>query len=324
MNQGGHTMIFIDSAAVENAASVAEWTHAMEQAMIKSLTDELLMPQRMHLDHGDDTFLLMPCIDDRYWATKLVSFCQGNINNGRPSIYGTVVLNSSVTGEPLAIIDGSSLTAFRTAAVSALGIKYLAHENAERLGIIGTGAQGIHQAIFACKLRPVREVIIFDRSESAIEKFKKEFKRRFHDITLTIKDDADKVCFESDIVITVTNSRDPVFTENPAIFKDQTFIGIGSYKPDNREYPRIFYKCLRQIFTDTIHGLKESGDLIYPVEKGLIGRDQIHSLGSLIKGDVYISPGPVRFFKTVGSAVFDLFAARLVYEKSVQRADLAE
>ncbi|KPK82959.1 MAG: hypothetical protein AMS27_13530 [Bacteroides sp. SM23_62_1] len=321
MIKGCYIMKFIDSAAVENTASVTDWIDAMEQAMVKSLTGELILPGRLHLDRGDDTFLLMPCIDDSYWVTKLVSFCPGNSSLGHPSIYGTVVLNSSATGEPLALIEGASLTANRTAAVTALGIKYLTDMNAERLGIIGTGTQGIHQAIFACTIRPVKKVTISDRSVTAIEKFEQEFKRHFQDITLTVADDTWKVCNESDIVITATNSKDPVFPENPGIFRDQTFIGTGSYKPDCREYPDAFYKCIRQIFTDTLHGLKESGDLIHPVKKGLISREHVHSLGSLIKKDVILSHAPVRFFKTVGSAIFDLFAARLIYEKSLQRTD---
>jgi ornithine cyclodeaminase len=312
-------MRFIDSETVEKAASVAEWTDAMEQAMVKSVTGELLIPQRMHLDRGSDTFLLMPCMDDRYWATKLVSFCPGNAASGRQSIYGTVILSSSVTGEPLAVIDGTSLTANRTAGVSALGIKYLADENAENLGIIGTGAQGIHQAVFTCRTRPIRNVLVFDRSESAIEKFRKVFTGLFPGIKLIVAGNTEKICEACDIIITSTSSEVPVLPENPEVYSEQTFIGIGSYKPGSREYPEAFYKGLSQIFTDTLHGLKESGDLIYPLEKGFIGKDHIHSLGSLINGDVSILPGMVRFFKTVGSAVFDLFAARLVYEKMEQR-----
>jgi ornithine cyclodeaminase/alanine dehydrogenase-like protein (mu-crystallin family) len=273
------------------------------------------MPKRMHLDHSYDTFLLMPCITDEYWATKLVSFCPENPAVNLPSIFGTIVLNSSKTGEPLAIIDGSSITAFRTAAVSALGIKYLSPENAKTLGIAGAGVQGMRQAIFACSVREIKKVTVFDRSERAIGKFTEIFKSEFPDIPVNIAPDSESLCSESEIIITATNTKEPLFPEKKELFAGKTFIGIGSYKPDCREYPVAFFNTIDQIFTDTMHGLKESGDLIYPVQNGLIGENNIYSLGSLIKGEIKLTDKPTRFFKTVGSAIFDLYAAKLIYEK---------
>ncbi|MBP1674638.1 MAG: ornithine cyclodeaminase/mu-crystallin, partial [Bacteroidetes bacterium] len=139
-------MKFIDSKTISEATTIPEWIKITEESIVASLADEALVPQRMHIDRGRDTFLLMPCLTDEYWTTKLVSFCPGNNGLGLPSIYGTVVLNSSSTGEPLAVMDGSKLTALRTAAVSAVGIKYLAPENARSLGIVGTGIQAVDQA----------------------------------------------------------------------------------------------------------------------------------------------------------------------------------
>lgn len=309
-------MKIIDQGAVKNAASVAEWTETMEQAILKSLAEDVHMPQRSHLDKGDNTFLIMPCIDDNYWSTKLVSFCPGNKEKNLPSIFGTVVLNSSLTGEPLAIIDGTSLTAYRTAAVSALGIKYLTDDNIDSLGIIGTGTQGIRQAVFACSVRPIKKISVYDKSLTAVSGFENEVKQLFPDIQIRKMDNPASVCVESSVIITATNSKDPVFPENPDLFISKTFIGIGSYKPDCREYPDIFFKHLRQIFTDTLHGIKESGDLIFPLEKEIILKENIYSLGSLIKQEISLSGDSTRFFKTVGSAIFDLYAARLIYEKS--------
>ena len=309
-------MKIIDQIAVEKTASPAEWTGAMEQAILKSLTEDVQMPQRSHIDKGDDTFLIMPCIDDKYWSTKLVSFCPGNRKKELPSIFGTVLLNSSVTGEPLAMIDGTTLTAYRTAAVSALGIKYLTDSNIRSLGIIGTGTQGIRQALFACSVRSIKKIYIYDKSATAMSRFENEIKQHLPHIALVKTDNPADVCLEATVIITATNSKYPVFPEDPDLFSNKTFIGIGSYKPDYREYPDAFFRCTRQIFTDTLHGLKESGDLIHPLKENLAKRENIYSLGSLIKNEVSLSDDPTRFFKTVGSAIFDLYAARLIYEKS--------
>lgn len=132
-------MKFIDSKTISEAATIHEWIKITEEAILASITDEALIPQRMHIDHGRDTFLLMPCITDEYWTTKLVSFCPGNNVLGLPSIYGTVLLNSSSTGEPLAVMDGGKLTTLRTAAVSAVGINTWLRKMPDRLGLLAPG-----------------------------------------------------------------------------------------------------------------------------------------------------------------------------------------
>ena len=164
-------MEFFDSKTIAEIATNAEWIEAMELAMLKSLTSEIVLPKRMHLDHGDDTFLLMPCITEEYWATKLVSFNPANKQLGLPSIYGTVVLNDTKTGVPLAIMDGSAITAMRTAAITAVGIKNLSPIESHALGIIGTGVQGISQALFACSVREITQIWAFDQNKDNLEKF---------------------------------------------------------------------------------------------------------------------------------------------------------
>jgi ornithine cyclodeaminase/alanine dehydrogenase-like protein (mu-crystallin family) len=308
-------MKFIDSKTISEAATVHEWIKITEEAILASLTDKVMVPQRMHIDHGRDTFLLMPCITDEYWTTKLVSFCPDNNSLGLPSIYGTVMLNSSSTGEPLAVMDGSKLTALRTAAVSAVGIKYLAPENAASLGVVGTGAQAVEQARFASSVRKIETINIFDLSEISLRHFIQRFEAEFPGISLKVCKDAGSVCSSSEIIITATNSTGPVFPDKKDLFTGKTFVGIGSYKPDCREYPDALFMNLEQIFTDTVHALKESGDLIYPVNNGLIPKDRIYSLGSLVNGDISLSGAPTRFFKTVGNAIFDLYGAKLIYEK---------
>ncbi len=310
---------FFDSKTISGAASVTDWVDAAEQAMRLSTGENYVMPQRMHLDYGNDTFLLMPCITNEYWVTKLVSFCPGNVDLDLPSIYGTIVLNSTKTGEPLAVMEGSKITALRTASVSALGIKYLAPENATTLGIVGTGTQGIEQARFACTIRKIKQISIYDRSEKSIARFINEFKVIFPDILITLARDTEQLCLNSEIIITATNSKNPLFPDSTEIFEGKTFIAIGSYKPDYREYPDKFFRQTDQIFVDTIHGKKETGDLIYPIRNHLIDENNVYSLGSLIEGEIALSDNPGRFFKTVGSAIFDLFAAKLVYEKTVEK-----
>jgi ornithine cyclodeaminase/alanine dehydrogenase-like protein (mu-crystallin family) len=309
-------MNHFDSQTIENIATLPEWVDMMEKALLHSIEPgSYVMPKRMHLDYGADTFLLMPCITDEYWVTKLVSFCPGNKATGLPSIYGTVVLNDTKTGEPLAIMDGSAITAMRTAAVSAVGIRHLSPTDSHSLGIIGTGTQGIWQALFACSEREINDVWAFDQNTENLKHFSEKVKSKYPMIRIKQAADSSEVAMNSDIIICATNSQSPVFPDEKELFTGKTFIGIGSYKPDCREFPEQLFRQLDHIYVDTLDGKKESGDLITPVKNNWIAENEIYPIGSLLADKCIQTPNPTRLFKTVGFALLDLFAAKLVYEK---------
>lgn len=310
-------MKYFDGDTIEKAATVAQWVEAMEKALAALVDGDLILPRRMHLDRGNDTFLLMPCISDEYWSTKLVSFCPGNRESGKPSIYGTVILNSSVTGEPLAAMDGTRITAMRTAAVSAAGIKLLTEEGAGKLGIVGTGVQGLYQALFACSVRNIQEIRVFDKEESNVDSFCNIMKSKKPGLKITRCRTSAELARDSEVIVTATNSSQPVFPDDPDLLTGKTFVGIGSYKPDCREYPKQLFRQLDQVFVDTPDAMHESGDLIDPIENGWIGKSSIHPIGNLVSRKITLSSTPTKLFKTVGSAIFDLFAAKLVYENSL-------
>jgi ornithine cyclodeaminase len=313
-------MHFFDSKAIIDTATFPEWVAAMEMAMLRSVSGEYLMPKRMHLDYGSDTFLLMPCITDEYWSTKLVSFNPGNKGSGRPSIYGTVVLTNTKTGEPLAIMDGSIITAMRTAAVSAAGIRILSPPGCHTLGIIGTGVQGIFQAVFACSVREINVIRAYDQNIDNLKRFSNELKVKYPEVRVFQAADSSEVVNSSEVIISATNSQNPVFRNEKDLFTGKTFVGIGSYKPDFREFPEQLFRQVDQIFVDTMDGINESGDLITPVINNWITEDKIHMIGHLLSGNLIRSSNKTRLFKTVGSAIFDLFAAKLIYETHLKKA----
>ena len=311
-------MDYFDSLTIENIATLPEWVDMMEKALRYSIEPGgYVMPKRMHLDYGDDTFLLMPCITEEYWVTKLVSFCPGNKAAGRPSIFGTVVLNDTKTGEPLSVMDGSAITAMRTAAVTAVGIRHLSPAGCHSLGIIGTGTQGIWQALFACSEREINEIWAFDQSNENVKIFAEKVKSKYPMIRVIQAADSSEVAIHSDIIISATNSQYPVFPDEKALFTGKTFIGIGSYKPDFREFPEQLFRLIDCIYVDTLDGKKESGDLITPVKNNWIAETEIYPIGSLLTGEIIPTSNRTRLFKTVGFALLDLFAVKLVYEKYI-------
>jgi ornithine cyclodeaminase/alanine dehydrogenase-like protein (mu-crystallin family) len=302
-----------DSNAIGKAAPIDRWVSAMEQAFIDTAKGVVEVPQRVHIDRGPNTLLLMPCFGSTYFSTKLVSVFPNNLLKKEPMIYGSVLLNDGQTGRPLAVMDGSKLTAMRTAAVGAVGIKYLAPEEASTLGVVGLGIQGFHQALFASQQRSIRTVRIMDHSREVMTRFTERFNAFYPEIKVIPCNSAEELCKASEIIITATGSHQPVVPAHGEWWKGKTIVGIGSYKPDMREFPDQIFVDLEQVFVDTPVALGETGDLVEPLKKGLIDEAKIFPLWDLILDRVKPS-GETRFFKSVGMAAFDLYGAKLVFE----------
>jgi ornithine cyclodeaminase/alanine dehydrogenase-like protein (mu-crystallin family) len=309
-------MIFIDEFQIAVAATYDKWINAMEEALSAISDGTVKVPKRTHIDLGKDALLLMPAIGKDYFATKLVSFFPLNRLEQKPSIYGTLILNDRKTGEPLAVIDGSKLTAMRTAAVSGIGVRYLSDEKASSIGIIGAGIQGFHQALFACSQREISKLYVYDNRRELTGKFCSELRKIYPRIKIAPSQDAKDLCEKSEIIITATNSFTPVLPSEQSYLKRKTIIAIGSYKQEMRELPDELFSLVDYVFFDTEHGLSESGDLIYPLNNGLIAADKFYPVYDLISGKVK-PKSSTRLFKTVGFAAFDLYAAKLVYEASI-------
>ena len=303
----------IASDAIGKAAPIEKWVAAMEQAFVDTAQGVIEVPQRLHIDRDQNTLLLMPCFGSTYFSTKLVSVFPKNLQKKEPMIYGSVILNDGQTGKPLAVLDGSKLTAMRTAAVGAVGVKYLAKEDASTLGVIGLGIQGFHQALFACQQRRIETLMIIDNSREVMSRFAKRFNAFYPKIQVIPCTSSEELCSSSEIIITATGSHKPVVPARGNWWKGKTVVGIGSYKINMREFPDPFFEGLEQVFVDTPVALKETGDLIEPIKKGLIKESNVIPLWDLIQDKVK-TKGDTRFFKSVGMAAFDLYGAKLVYE----------
>src|SRR5215213_7511750 len=130
---------------------------AIEQGLRDFAAGKTLVPQRQHLDLGGVTLLTMPAMGAGAFGVKVVSIVPTNAARDLPVINGLMTLSDGASGVPLAILDAAALTAQRTGAVGALGLKYTTPPDVERLGLIGVGVQGTWQVIFACAVRRIRQ-----------------------------------------------------------------------------------------------------------------------------------------------------------------------
>ncbi len=311
-------MIYLTEKDILEAASVNEVVDAIEASMLVYERKQFLMPDRMHIDSGDNTMLIMPCFIDDYFVTKLVTLFPGNPEKGVPVLNGIVVLNDGETGLPIALLNGPALTALRTAAVAAVSIRHLAPPDTHAIGIVGAGVQGFYQAWLGSSVCNATDIYIHDVYPEKTAALIDKLPSVVPDVNLHKAATAEDLLENTQVVITATTSFEPVLPDNEKLLKGKHFIGIGSYKPAVREFPRALFNLLETIYIDTDHALEESGDLIVPLENDWITKDQITTLGKYLK-----KPTPrndTTFFKSVGMALFDVCAAKLIYEKATAKA----
>lgn len=311
-------MIFLSAGDIKNCVNYADAVAAAEKAFLIYESKDFLMPDRIHLDFGQNTYLLMPCLGSAYFSTKLVTVYPGNAGSAIPVVDGVVVLNDLRTGSPLALLNGMIVTALRTGAAAAVSIKYLTPENAGKLGIVGAGTQAFYQVLLTASVRNLTDLTVLDLRRENAYAFIEKISAYLPGVNIRPAKCAEDLLQRSEIVITATTSDRPVLPEREELLEGKHYVGIGSFKPESREYPEALYKVVEKVYIDTEYARKESGDLLFPLEQKWITEEQIQTLGSFIlTGGVTSARTQTTFFKSVGMALFDLVLAQTIYEKAV-------
>lgn len=308
-------MIQLNALEVEQVLTPEEIIVSIKKGLIAELRGECYVPQRMHIDKGEETHLLMPAFGKKYNCTKLVSVIPRNSQVNLPVINGVVVLNNALNGLPVAIMDAPMITALRTGAVGAIGLEIISESDIENIGVIGCGVQGIWQTIFAAVLRNVKNVYCYSRSKDKYSDYQQKVIQYCPDIKITICDSPNNVVAKSQVIYTCTNSNNSVFDNNLDLITGKRFISIGSFKKDMQELPDCVYQTAHGLILDTESAKHEVGDVINALSKKLIKEDKVYTLQSMLAKNLRYSEKEPMVFKSVGSALFDLALASSIYEK---------
>jgi len=296
---------------------------AVEQAFRLHAQGQSVMPIRgiTETDHG--ILLTMPAAlegDQRSLAVKVVSVFPKNAQKNFPLIHASVLLNDAETGQPLALLEGSYLTGLRTGATSGVAAKYLAAEDAKVLGVIGCGYQAFFQVWALSCVRTFDQVILFNRSQPKAEPLKQKLETELK-LDVSVADSVAEVAKQSEVLITSTGSMEPVF-DSHNLSEKCTVIAIGAFTPEMRETDDHFIQNASLFVDDHEAALHEAGDLMIPMNAGLINESDIQgSLGELVMEEV---PGRQTddkwiFFKSVGLAIEDVAAVELAYHNAKQQ-----
>jgi alanine dehydrogenase len=244
---------------------------------------------------------------------KVVSIFPGNHGTGYDSHQGVVMLFDIKHGSPIAIIDASSITAIRTAAVSGVATRALARDDAADLAILGAGVQAATHLAAMRAVRPVRRVRVWSRNRANAQ--------RFADANpgVEVMASAQAAATGADLICTTTAARKPVL-EGAWLRTGAHINAVGACFASARELDSAAVVRSRLIVDRRESTLNESGDFLFPKAEGAIGDD--HIVGEL--GDLLLerfvgrrSGDEVTLFKSLGIAIEDLAAAHYIYEQAI-------
>ena len=316
-------MKFFDQKEIEETLNYPELINKLED----SFRNEYRVPPRMRYEfksgEGDEdsSLLLMPVWkNEKYVGLKILTASPYNKSKNLATIQGIFILMDAKDGEIIAQFDAKSLTNRRTAAASALASTYLSRKNASTLLMIGTGALAPELIRAHCSVRPIHSVLVWGRD---FEKARRLAERlSIENVEIVPIVDLEKHISKVDIISTATSA------DKPLVFGDRLSSGqhvdlVGAFKPTWRESDDQLIQN-SSIFVDTREGtLKESGELLIPMKKGLFKPEDIKAdLFELCRNQKHgrISNEEITSFISIGYALEDLATAELVWEKYVRKA----
>ena len=281
------------------------------------------VPLRAVINGSHGNFLFMPayCEDMGAAGLKIVNIMPGNPEKGLPASIGQVLLIDGETGVVKAMMDGTYVTALRTAAASGAAFELFGRKDAQIGAMIGTGSQAMCQLEAMLTARPLREVRVaarnFEKTKEFVEKAREELASYGADIIACR--DTNSAVDGADLVTLVTVSGTPVCSAE--YFKPGcTISAVGAYTYDMQELdPAVFDKCGKIYFDSVDAVLSESGDILRPLDEGTLTKDQFTGdIGEFILGRIpgRESDDEIIVFENVGIGALDLMTAAKVYDKA--------
>ncbi|GLJ06459.1 hypothetical protein SUGI_0039740 [Cryptomeria japonica] len=279
------------------------------------------MEEQSRNGHHQQNFIIIDSNQAPYIGVKIVTSFPHNTQVAMPSINASYMLSDSFTGRPLAFIDGTEITHWRTSCISALAASYLARQEPHVLVMVGAGQLAPYLIRAHLYVRPTfKKVIIWNRSPSKAQALVENLSGRLGSgVEIERGVDLDEIVGQADVISCATCSELPLV--HGGVLKPGTHLDlVGSFSPSMKECDDEALARAR-IFVDCEVALKEAGELVGAFGRGVIlPQDVVGTLAELARGEKGGRSGieEITVFKSVGSAAVDLVTAQLIYEKHVQ------
>ena len=315
-------ILILDSAQIRELLRMEDCIELMADSLTALARGEVFQPLRTITRPPDAPGLLglMPAYrggEHGAFGLKAICVFPGNPAQGKDAHQGAVMLFSRETGELLALMNASEITAIRTAAVSAVATRLLAGENAEDLAIIGAGVQArTHLMALAC-VRSIKRARVACRNIEHAQQLADEMQAKVSFPIEPVQTNEEAVR-EADIVVTATSSQEPVINKD-WISAGAHVNAIGTHSPNSREVDSGTMGVAR-IFVDRRESaLNESGDYLLAAKEGVVTPDSIVAeIGELLIGakSGRTSESEITLFKSLGLAIEDVACADYLYRKA--------
>ncbi len=315
-------ILWLNKKEVGSLLDMKDSLRVVEEAFRQHGLKKVQMPPKLYLyfkKHNGDLRTMPAFLEEQdITGVKIVNVHPDNPQKGLPTVMALVILNSTETGAPIAIMDGTHLTSMRTGAAGGVAVKYLARRNSRTIGFVGTGNQAKTQLLAISEVMDIGEVKASSVSEKSDLEFKSEMEKRLN-CEVTLKKNAREVC-DCDILVTTTPSRQPV-VKNEWIAEGTHINAIGADAPGKEELDPAILKRAK-VVVDDIPQASHSGEVNVPISKKLLSvKDICAELGEIIAGRKKGRTGDsdITVFDSTGLAIQDVATADMVYRKALEK-----
>ena len=299
---------------MHEALKYPDFVNILKEAYAGSYT---MPPRKVFLleESSHDAFALLPSWNDNVIGVKSFTYFPHN-EDPYKSLYSKILLFDRKHGEPLALVDGTSVTFFRTAGVSALASQFLSREDSETLLLLGTGNLARFLIRAHASVRPLKKILLWGRTKANAEAVVADMQKALPDIEFVVADDIQTACGQADIVAAATGSPD-ILVQGDWIKEGTHTDFIGNHHANKRECDTALV-VKSKVYLDTyVNCFNEAGEVLVPIEEGVFKKEDVKGeLAELCMAKVKgrESDSEITLFKSVGSALSDLVGANHAFQ----------
>ncbi|CAG0988621.1 MAG: alanine dehydrogenase [Candidatus Methanoperedens sp.] len=314
-------ILWLNRKEVESLLDMKGTLKVVEEAFRQHGLKKVQMPSKLYLyfkNHNGDLRTMPAYLEEQDIAgVKIVNVHPDNPKIGLPTVMALMILNSTETGAPLAIMDATYLTDMRTGAAGGVAVKYLSRKNAKTVGFVGTGNQARSQLLAISEIIDIHEIKATSTSEKQTLAFKDDMELKI-ECEITAKKTIREVC-DCDILVTTTPSREPI-VKNDWILEGTHINAIGADAPGKEELDPLILKRAK-VIVDDIQQASHSGEVNVPISNGsLLVNDIFGEFGEVLTGKkkARTNDSDITVFDSTGLAIQDVATADMVYRKALK------
>lgn len=293
---------------------------ALVDALAEAYAGDFSMPPRQVFLLDDDSsnhdaFAVLPSWGGEFIGVKAFTY----FPTAQPpykSLYSQILLFDRAHGEPLALVDGTTVTFWRTAGISGLATRLLSREDSETMLLLGTGNLSSYLIRANASVRPLKRVMVWGRTRAKAEAVCAAARTHSPQIEFSVVEDIEAACAVADIVVSATGSHEPLVMGDwiqPGTHTDF----IGNHHATKRECDTALITKSRVYVDSYVNAMKEAGEILVPISEGVFRREDIVAeLAEMCRGGATLrqSDEEITLFKSIGMALSDLVGAGLVFK----------